>query len=256
MVFILIASAMLCIAAACVVVPLWRGRTTGDTPYEMAYRTEHADQLDELARDLADGRLAAEDHDAARRDLDHELEASLRHAGTGSSTKVKAHRILAVATGALLLIGMGVGYWQLGNWRIAVEGVPAATTHEMDMMVAHLSRRLHTRDQNDLQGWVMLGNAYVLMDRYKDAVEALGRARKLSGDSDPGLLASYAEALTLAEPDQFMQKAAPLFEKVLQNDPTNIRALWYGGLAALNRGDKTLAVQRWRKIYQRNIRQW
>lgn len=255
MVFIVIAGFMLCIAAACMVVPLWRGHAASRPSYETAYRSAHANQMAELERDLAAGRLATSDHAAALRDLDRELTASLgdKTEARPSGAVAPRSRIMAVATGLVLVISMAVGYWQLGNWRVAVEGIPAATAHHMDAMVAQLSRQLHTTDQSDLQGWIMLGHAYVLMDRYNEAVEALDRARKLSGDSDPDLLASYAEALALANPDQFMQKAAPLFEKVLQEDPNNVRALWYGGLAAIHRGDKKLAVQRWRLLLAQNL---
>jgi cytochrome c-type biogenesis protein CcmH len=256
MLFIVITGAMLCIAAACVVVPLWRQHPPRGPTYEVAYRSAHAYQVDELARDLAAGRLATSDHAGAQRDLERELVSGLE-AGkvrTPLSEPVGSrNRLLAVSAGVILFAGMAVGYWQLGNWRVAVEGVPAATTHSMDVMVAHLSRRLHTQDPNDLQGWTMLGHAYMLMGRYGNAADALDHARRLAGDSDPDLLASYAEAVTLADPDQFMQKAAPLFEKILQVDPNNVRALWYGGLAALNNGDKQLAVQRWNRLLAQNL---
>ena len=134
MIFIVIAGAMLCVAAACVAVPLWRGHSADRPSHETAYRTAHARQVEELTRDLAAGRLAESDHAAALRDLERELAASLgdqtktRPAGTAAPRS----RILAVATGLVLVIGMAVGYWQLGNWRVAVEGISAATTHNMD----------------------------------------------------------------------------------------------------------------------------
>jgi cytochrome c-type biogenesis protein CcmH len=49
-----------------------------------------------------------------------------------------------------------------------------------------------------------------------------------------------------------MDKALPLFEKALQVDPRNAQALWYGGLGALERGDKRLAVQRWQALLAQN----
>jgi cytochrome c-type biogenesis protein CcmH len=256
MLFIVIAGVMLCVAAACVVVPLWRHHSSSAPSYEIAYRSEHANQVNELARDLAAGRLAAVDHAAARRDLERELATGLKTAGAQARLPRSVgsrNRILAVTAGVILLASMAVGYWQLGNWRVAVEGVPAASVHRMEEMVTRLSKRLHTTDPNDLKGWTMLGQAYMLMGRYGDAVEALGRAHGLAGDSDPDLLAAYAQAVALADPDEFMQKAAPLFEKVLQIDPNNTQALWYGGLAALNNGDKKLAVQRWRLLLAQNL---
>ncbi|HLW74692.1 MAG TPA: hypothetical protein VKT74_06450, partial [Gammaproteobacteria bacterium] len=101
-------------------------------------------------------------------------------------------------------------------------------------------------------GWEMLGHAYVIMERYPDALDAYNHARRLAGDGNADVLAAYAEAQTLANPDDFMDKALPLFEKALQLDPRNPQALWYGGLGAFERGDKPLAVQRWQALLDQN----
>ena len=152
-----------------------------------------------------------------------------------------------------MLIGMAAGYWQLGNWRVAVEGITAASAYSIDKMAAELSHKLNTTEPNNLNGWLMLGRAYALMGRYNDAAQAFGKANKLSGDANPDILAAYAEAIALANPDQFMEKAAPLFEQVLKIDPNNEQALWYGGLAASNRGENKLAVQRWQTLLGENL---
>jgi cytochrome c-type biogenesis protein CcmH len=220
-----------------------------------ANRAIHAARAEELQADVAAGRLAAGDHAAALRDLDRELAATLdgSHQEFNKASRTRGSHLTAGIVAALVVVAAGLLYWQLGNWRVAVEGLQAATLHHMDEMVAQLSQRLHTRDPGDLRGWAMLGQAYMLMGRYDQAEEAFDRARKLSSNPEPDLLASYAEAVALAEPDDFMQKAAPLFEQVLQRDPNNVRALWYGGLAALNRGDKNLAVRRWQLLLAQNL---
>jgi cytochrome c-type biogenesis protein CcmH len=102
-----------------------------------------------------------------------------------------------------------------------------------------------------MQGWDMLGHSYMIMGRYVDALRAFEHARALSHDANPQYLAGYAEALALSHPDDakvFMDQALPVFDRVLQMDPNNTPALWYGGMGALQRGDKTLAFKRWNTI--------
>ncbi|MDE2070326.1 MAG: c-type cytochrome biogenesis protein CcmI [Gammaproteobacteria bacterium] len=252
--FIVAAVVMILIAAACVAIPLWRARARASLATDTANRAVHAARVEELERDVAAGRLAAEDFGAARRDLDREFEASLREARQvrEQAAKTPGHKVTAIAVAALLIIASGVLYWQLGNWRAGIEGVQQASVVSVEQMVAQLAQRLATTDKNDLQGWEELGHAYLLMGRYANAENAYQQARRLSGDENAAILAGYGEAATLADPDDFMSTAMPAFEKALQLDPRNPQALWYGGFGALQRGDKALAVSRWNALLAQN----
>ncbi|MFI4922046.1 MAG: c-type cytochrome biogenesis protein CcmI, partial [Gammaproteobacteria bacterium] len=245
--FYLAAALMLLLAGAAVALPLWRPRIAQRTGAATANREVHAARLKELQDDLDNGRLSPEDHAAARRDLEKDLAAT---PGQDSVSRAESpHRITALIMLVLMVSSGGALYWFFGNWRVGAEGVEAASAQSVLDMVAALDRRLHTTaGQDDLQGWDMLGHSYMIMGRYADALQAFRQARRLSGDSNPQELSSYAEALTLSNPEAFMGKALPLFEKTLQLDPHNVQALWYGGLGALQRGDKTLAISRWNAI--------
>lgn len=246
--FCLTAALMLLLAGAVVVLPLWRPRLTQRTGTAAANRQIHAARLKELQDDLESGRLSPEDHASARRDLEKDLAVAPTQdretLATGSPRRVVAMVML------VLMLAAGAGlYGYYGNWRVGAEGVEAASTRAVVDMVAALDHRLHTTaGQDDLQGWAMLGHSYMIMGRYADAFEAFGHARSLSKDADTQILSSYAEALTLSDPGAFMDKALPVFEQVLKTDPHNVQALWYGGLGALQRGDKALAVSRWNGI--------
>ena len=248
MIFYLVAALMLLLAGAAVALPLWRPRLTQRTGAATANRQIHAARLKELQDDLESARLSPEDHASARQDLEKDLAvAPVRDPaalGPGSPRRVVAAIML------VLMLASGVAlYKYYGNWRVGAEGVEAASTQAVVDMVAALDRRLHTpAGQNDLQGWTMLGHSYMIMGRYADALEAFSHARSLSRDADSQIMSSYAEALTLSDPSAFMDKALPVFEQVLKADPRNVQALWYGGLGALQRGDKALAVSRWNAI--------
>lgn len=252
--FIVVAVVMILVAAACVAVPLWRARIKQPLSTEVANRAVHAARVEELERDVATGRLAPEDYTAARRDLDKELEANLRDTQQTHKRAVELHgnHLLAGTVAVLLTAAAALLYWQLGNWRAGVEGVQQASVVSVEQMVMQLAHRLETTDQNDLNGWVTLGHAYLLMGRYTDAANAYAHARILSNDSNSEIMASYGEAVALADPDEFMNKAMPAFEKALQLDPRNPQALWYGGLGALEQGNKSLAVSRWRALLAQN----
>ncbi|MGH8402393.1 MAG: c-type cytochrome biogenesis protein CcmI, partial [Gammaproteobacteria bacterium] len=248
--FLAAAVVMILIAAACVVIPLWRARARLSLATDAANRAVHAARVEELERDVAAGRLAAEDLVGARRDLDRELETSLREARQvrAQASETPGRRITAISAAVLLLIAAGTLYWQLGNWRAGIEGVQQASVVSVEQMVAQLAQRLATTDKDDLQGWKELGHAYLLMGRYADAENAYRQARRLSGDGNAEVLAGYGEAAALADPHDFMTTAMPAFEKALQLDPRNPQALWYGGLGALQRGDNALAVNRWNAL--------
>lgn len=243
MIFAAICLLMLLAAVAAVAIPLWRGTKVSATQPDPAAAT-HAQQLVELQRDLAAGLLAEADYQAALRDLE------LEHARPTSTLSAASgrRRQAALLASVFVTVAAALLYDYFGSWRSGALGVEQASVPAVEQMVAELSAKLHSTDGDDLQGWEMLGHAYVIMERYPDAVDAYGHAYKLAGDSQPDVLSGYAEALTLANPADFMDKALPLFEKTLQIDPKNAQALWYGGLGAYERGDKPLAVQRWQAL--------
>lgn len=250
MTFIVVAIVMTLMAAACVAVPLWRGRVKSSLTATAANQAVYVARIEELERDVAAGRLAAGDFAEARRDLEHELAANLEEVRRQAdrASHARGQRILATIVACLFVAVPLLLYWQLGNWRAGVEGIRQASVDSVEQMVATLATRLHNQDPNDLQGWKMLGHAYLLMGRYADAEDAYGHALKLADGKNAEVLAGYGESVALADPKQFMQLGMPAIEQALVLAPNNPQALWYGGLGALERGDKTLAVSRWQAL--------
>jgi len=249
-IFFAVAGCMLLVAGLVIGLPLWRARVSEGAGVAAANLQVHAARLQELETDLDNGRLSREDYAAARRDL----EADLSDAASSKGVRSAGHpqRITAVIALTTALVLAGSLYWFYGSWRIGAQGVEVASAQAVVEMVDRLAQRLQTPEgQGDMQGWDMLGHSYMIMGRYVDAMRAFERARVLSHDANPQYLAGYAEALALSHPDDakvFMDQALPVFEKVLQMDPNNTQALWYGGMGALERGDKTLAFKRWNTI--------
>ncbi len=144
----------------------------------------------------------------------------------------------AVAT---VLIVSAVVYSQIGT-PVAPEA-PAT----IDEMVASLAQRLE-KNPDDLNGWTMLGRSYVQMQRYPEAVAAYGRAVALESAPNPQTLADFGEAVVLSETGRISERAEQLFENALGLEPNNPKALFYGGIAAIERNNRVLAADRWEAL--------
>lgn len=155
---------------------------------------------------------------------------------------------------ALLPLTAVALYLVFSNWPWGAAPPAAAadtTPPSVEAMVAGLEQRLQTQP-DDLQGWLMLGRSYVVMGRFAEGIEAYAAARRLSGDNSAEALTGYAEAAALAGGGELTAEAAGLFERALQLAPGDRKALWYGGLAAAERGDTDIARTRWQKLLDMN----
>lgn len=253
MIFASMVFIMLLLAIASVAWPLLRQANPAHGINKAAFRA-HYKQLRALEQQLERGELDTDGYLAARRQMEDTFQASLSEPEHGSPSMARARpRRWTALVASILIPLLAVGlYLAIGNWRLATGSEQAAAQRSINQMVEDLARRLETTDSGDAKGWTMLGRSYVVMGRYADAVPAYAHAYALSGDGDPELLADYAEAMVLADPKQLTQSAAPLLEKALTVAPDNAKALWYGGLLALQRHDKALAIRRWQKILQQN----
>lgn len=204
------------------------------------------DLAEELNEDVAVGALAAEDLEPAARDLEATVDRT-----AAATQRVGARRRWGIGLAALLLvpIAAGVLYWHFGNWRFALQGEHAAIMHRADTMLAQL--KAHQREHpGDVQGWINLGQGADALGRFSLAASAYQHAVKLQSKPDPDVLAMWGEALLLAHPNSLTAQERDIFNRVLKLDPDNARGLWYGGLLALNAGDRAEAVADWQRLLQ------
>jgi cytochrome c-type biogenesis protein CcmH len=159
----------------------------------------------------------------------------------------KKNRIIG-AVAACLLAGAAAGLYPLwSNWDWhAPPQAQAMAAPDVLAMVAKLEQHMRD-DPNDLAGWLMLGRSYLALQRMDDAVKAYERAHQLSGGSVEAAL-GLGEAISLRAGGQISPEAAKLFEDALKLEPSNPKALLYGGFAAATRGDRALARTRWQAL--------
>ena len=156
---------------------------------------------------------------------------------------------LAIAVGVavpLLTISL---YQRLGEPHAIDPTLASSSEPAVEDMVARLAERMQSEPGNS-EGWLMLGRSYMAMERYAEAVDAFTAAHGLMGDG-PELLSDLAEAEALMGGQDFLGAPGAHLERALELDPAYPKALWLGAFAAMQRGDKALAVHRWQRLLDR-----
>jgi cytochrome c-type biogenesis protein CcmH len=150
------------------------------------------------------------------------------------------------ATGVLIFGGAALyTVWSNWSWRTTdTSGTPQG-------MVSNLARRLD-KNPEDVEGWLMLGRSYTVLEQYELAERAYQRADRLTGGKNAEALVGMAEALALLDEKELDGRAGQLIEKALQIDPKSGKAQFYGAAAALRRGDLPLARDRFSNLLALN----
>jgi cytochrome c-type biogenesis protein CcmH len=154
----------------------------------------------------------------------------------------------ALAAAALLVVGSALLYLSWSNWPWHAA---AAAADSPQSMVARLARRLE-HDSADLNGWLMLGRSYIVLQEYPLAARAFGRAVSLSGGKNVEALTGQAEALALGDESELDGRAGRLIEQALALEPNAGKALFLGAAIAARRGDLPLARERFAKLLSLN----
>lgn len=153
----------------------------------------------------------------------------------------------ALGAGALLFVGSAALYVRWSNW--SWPGAAAADSPQS--MVGRLARRME-RAPGNLQGWLQLGNSYIVLQEYHLALRAFGKADELSGGKNADALVGEAEALALTDESELDGRAGRLIERALVLDPDSGKALFFGATTAARRGELPLARQRFARLLAMN----
>jgi cytochrome c-type biogenesis protein CcmH len=148
---------------------------------------------------------------------------------------------LAIAPLALVL------YSYVSDW----DAEFAERVSQESALVDQLARHLEA-NPDDLQGWQLLAASYMQLGRYADGKAAYERVWSLTPQPDDELKLAYAEAQILSDRSSVSGEAGRLVEDVLAADPGNPKALWYGGLVALEQGRDDAVRTRWTRLLALN----
>lgn len=216
------------------------------------------DKIVELDTDLRIGVLSQDQYDRARQ----ELERSLLEDVVGSTARAtpnssaNASLISAAMVGiAIPLIAVAL-YQNIGGGIAAIHpelAQPEVNTaqHEgtIENMVVQLKDRL-AKNPADAEGWSMLGRSYYFLKRYNDAAQAYGKVLEISGETDPNLMADYADTIAMANGRSMQGKPYELVKSALTLEPFHEKSLWLAGTAAYESKDYPAAMGYWEKLMQ------
>ncbi len=154
---------------------------------------------------------------------------------------------MALGSALFVIVGSALLYAHLSNWSWR----PAAAADSPQTMVARLARELEANPQN-LDGWLMLGRSYVVLQELPLALRAFERADRLSEGKNVEAVLGEAEVLALEDPTELDGRAGRLIDRALQLAPDSGKALFFGATVAARRGDFPLARERFARLLAMN----
>jgi len=134
--------------------------------------------------------------------------------------------------------------WAAPAQASAPPGAPTEAGALSDL-VAGLEQRM-AENPDDADGWLLLGRTYLQLQRLPEARRAFEAAVALEPSGDARL--SLAEVDIMTDRANLAGDAGREVEKVLAEEPANPKALFYGGMVALARGDNDAVAARWRQL--------
>ena len=266
MLFALAAAFLTALAVAAVLIPVLRRHRRGPSraDYDL---TVYRDQLRELESDRARGLMSKEQVGAARTEIERRM---LRASRGRDAAQVAGAPNVAEAADArprapsvwqrrAAVLGLGLCIPALAAGVYASLGTPGlpgrpfaeverpvapeATVAALDEPVERLAARLESEPDN-LDGWLLLGRSYIVLQRYREAAHALRQAAALSG-RDPEVLAMLGEAIVWANDGMVVPEAVGIFRQVLETRPQDPAARFHLALARAQAGAVREAYDMW-----------
>jgi len=234
-------------AMAAIAWPLTRQARTLRSGSDLAV---YRDQLEEVRRDQAAGRIGDSEAEAAQVEVSRRLlaAADAEAAQAGATPTSGSHR-RSVALAALLVVSFGSAGTYLSLGSPTLPGQPLASRdpgQSIDGMIAQVEGHL-ARNPNDGRGWEVIAPVYLRIGRVEDAIKARRKALALNGETSERH-AGLGEALVAASDGKITPEAKKSFARAVELDGGNIKARYFLGLAAEQDGQPAAALEIWRAM--------
>lgn len=248
--FVVIATLMLVIALACLLIPLLRTRQVADEPTALI---RHRLKMLDHAR--TNEIITAQEYAHKREALTQKLRGAVAPITVSRSPST---RIATLAVALLLPSSAIILYRALGQ-PLALDAdaitalskiqsdAPEANAADMQQAITGLAAKLQ-HQPGDVEGWTLLGRAYKSIEHFVEARDALKHALDLQPDQ-PDVMIEYAEALTLTSATRQIEgEPRTLIERALKIEPQNQRGLWLFGIGDYQQGKFASAVAIWNDL--------
>ena len=206
----------------------------------------YREELDKLEADRLSGVVDSSSYELVHAEMRQRLFQDTNEADDLAVSGSPKKTIIGIS---LFVVILSTGlYFSLGDvFRIAdISDQKPMTQEGVEKMVTEFAAKME-KEPDDLKGWAMLARSYRILGRNADAEKAYVRAGSFV-DTDPQLLADYADTLAANANGNFAGKPLQLINKALALDPNNLLALWLSGTADFNAQNYKSAVQSWEKL--------
>ena len=206
----------------------------------------YREELDKLEAERNAGLMNSSDYEIAHAEMRQRLFQDTNE--EDDQSRLGSTKKTAIGLGIfIVLISSGL-YFSLGDvYRVAqISNEKPITQEGVEKMVSEFALKME-KEPDNLKGWAMLARSYRILGRNEDAAKAYARAGNFV-DSDPQLLADYADVLASNANGSFAGKPLQLINQALKLDPNNLMALWLSGTASFSVGNYKAAVQSWEKL--------
>ena len=122
---------------------------------------------------------------------------------------------------------------------------------QIDRTIEMLNVRV-TEDPEDLDALRALANSYVLKNSLENAFLSFEKIISLENYQNAETLADYGEIMINSGDSSYLSQADRLFERSLQIDGSNAKALLYGGFTAATMEEWSIAVKRWQVLLEQS----
>jgi len=247
--------ALLTLASLALILVPWRRRG----PEPEAERAVYRDQLAEIGQDQERGLLTAEQAKTARLEVERRLLA-FDARGQAKPLNEKPFGILMAAVLSLVVASGAFGlYWIIGRPFSPVtapsahneqaqdqEEAPGHAPGDLTQAVESLAAKLKD-NPGDAQGWALLARTQSMLQRWRESADSYRHAMELTGNA-PDVTAAYGEMLVLEADGTVGPEAAEAFGQAIAQDPKNVPARYYLGMAAAQAGKPQDAVSQWQAL--------
>jgi cytochrome c-type biogenesis protein CcmH len=244
-------------AAAILAVLIPLGRTPIGADADTHARQVYLDQLKELERDKAEGRMSASEAEAARAEIVRRLLAtdSLPPGSLPAAVAAEPRPLARRTAAGLALVGipllslslyLGLGAPNLPGAPLAARLQQPPAADDIAALIAKVEAHL-AEDPQDGRGWEVIAPVYLRLGRGEDAVRAYESAIRLLGSTAERQIA-LGQAILAVEGGIVTAEAREAFEAANALDPAAPEPRFFMGVASEQEGNFAQAAVLWRDL--------